>query len=123
MADKPQKAPGGKERRGLPVFRARAQAAYEVLSGLIADHGGTDISDDLADKPTVEDAMRAKPEMVGALLRSAWQLRTHDSLSDFFRTRMIQRHPFLNMNNSLGHVDGPMKTRCSPICLVRHAFI
>ena len=84
MASKPQKQKGGNERRGSPVFRARAQAAYEILRGLISEHGGADIAKDLADRKTVEDVMRTKPEMVGALLDSAWKLRTNSKLSEYF---------------------------------------
>ena len=102
MAAKPKKPPGGTERRSSPVFRARAQEAYEVLRGLIADHGGTDITDDLADKPTVEDVMRTKPEMVGALLRSAWQLRTHESLSDYFQSAEDPKTPVSEYEQLIG---------------------
>ncbi len=87
MASKPNKPPGGTERRGSPEFRARAQEAYEALRTMIQEHGGSDIADDLADKPTIEDVMRTRPEMVGALLDSAWQLRSHSNLSGYFQTK------------------------------------
>lgn len=85
MATAPQKKPGAQERRGSPVFRQRAQEAYELLRGMIKEQGGTDITEDLEDKPLVEDVMRLYPEMVGALLDSAWQLRSHALLSPYFR--------------------------------------
>jgi len=85
MAEKPNKPPGGQERRGSPEFRARAQQAYETLRSMIRDHGGSDIADDLNDKPLIEDVMRLRPEMVGALLDSAWQLRSHSKLAPFFQ--------------------------------------
>lgn len=86
MTGKPNTPPGGQERRGSPEFRARAQEAYEVLSKMITEHGGSDIADDLAGKATIEDVMRSRPEMVGALLDSAWQLRSHSKLSEYFQT-------------------------------------
>ena len=102
MAAKPQKPPGGKERRGSPVFRARAQEAYEKFRDLIAEHGGTDISEDLSDKPTIEDVMRNQPEMVGALLRTAWQLRTHEALSDYFQSVDDPKTPVTEYDQFIG---------------------
>lgn len=84
MAETPVQQKIDQERRGSPVFRQRAQQAYEVLRTMIADHGGSDISEDLADKPMVEDVMRRKPEMIGALLESIWQLRNNPELDSFF---------------------------------------
>ena len=84
MADKPTQAASEQERRGSPEFRQRAQQAYDVLRKMIADHGGSDIAEDLADKPMVEDVMRTKPEMIGALLDSVWQLRSSDQLTSYF---------------------------------------
>lgn len=86
MAGKPQKQEITQERRGSPVFRQRAQEAYELLRGMIKKQGGADISDGLEDKPLVEDVMRLQPEMVGALLDSAWQLRSHSELSPYFQS-------------------------------------
>lgn len=86
MAATPQKQPVAQERRGSPVFRQRAQEAYEILREMIKDQGGADISDGLEDKPLVEDVMRLHPEMVGALLESAWKLRAHSTLSPYFQT-------------------------------------
>lgn len=102
MAAKPKKPPGGKERRGSPVFRARAQAAYEKLGRLIAEHGASDIADDLAGKKTVEDVMRAKPEMVGALLHSAWQLRTHSELAEYFQNQENEKEPVTTQDQAIG---------------------
>lgn len=84
MAETPAQQKTDQERRGSPVFRQRAQQAYEALRVMIADHGGSDIADDLADKPMVEDVMRKKPEMIGALLESIWQLRNNPELESFF---------------------------------------
>lgn len=86
MAETPKKQPITQERRGSPVFRQRAQEAYELLRGMIKDQGGADIADGLADKPMVEDVMREQPEMVGALLDSAWQLRSNEQLSPYFQS-------------------------------------
>ncbi|NKB45485.1 MAG: hypothetical protein GKS03_14530 [Alphaproteobacteria bacterium] len=84
MADKPTQSPTEQERRGSPEFRQRAQQAYDVLRKMIADHGGSDIAEDLGDKPMVEDVMRTKPEMIGALLGSVWQLRSKEQLTPYF---------------------------------------
>lgn len=86
MAATPQKQPVVQERRGSPVFRQRAQEAYEILREMIKDQGGTDITDGLEDKPMVEDVMRLQPEMVGALLESAWQLRSHSLILPYFQS-------------------------------------
>jgi hypothetical protein len=86
MAGKPNTPPGGRERRGSPEFRARAQQAYEVLREMIREHGGSDIAEGLSDKPTIEDVMRSQPEMVGALLDSAWQLKSHSKLTSYFKS-------------------------------------
>jgi hypothetical protein len=86
MAAQPNKPLSEQERRGSPVFRQRAQQAYEILRTMIADHGGSDITKDLVDKPLVEDVMRTKPEMIGALLDSVWQLRTNEKISSFFES-------------------------------------
>lgn len=85
MTAKPNTQPA-QERRGSPVFRQRAQEAYEILRTMIHEQGGSDIAEELADKPMVEDIMRAQPEMVGALLVSAWQLRKHESLAPYFKS-------------------------------------
>lgn len=90
MAGKPQNRQktnqAAPERRGSPVFRQRAQEAYELLRGMIKEQGGADIADGLKDKPMVEDVMRLQPEMVGALLDSSWQLRSHDLLAPYFQS-------------------------------------
>lgn len=99
MTNKPKKPPAGNDRR---VFRMRAQEAYEILRRLITEHGGTDISNDLADKPMVEDVMRGKPEMVGALLRSAWQLRTNEVLAKYFQNTENAEEPVSEPEQKIG---------------------
>lgn len=86
MADKPTQQKADQERRGSPVFRQRAQEGYAVLRTMISDHGGSDIAEDLADKPLIEDVMRSKPEMIGALLESIWKLRSSAQMESYFES-------------------------------------
>ncbi|MEQ8510556.1 MAG: hypothetical protein RLN84_14015 [Rhodospirillaceae bacterium] len=74
------------ERRGSPEFRLRAQQGYSVLRKMITSHGSSEIGDDLKNMPMIEDVMRQKPELVGALLKSAWQLRSNEKLAEFFNS-------------------------------------
>ncbi len=74
------------ERRGSPEFRLRAQRGYSVLRKMITSHGSSEIGDDLKNRPMIEDIMRQKPELVGALLKSTWQLRSNENLAEFFKS-------------------------------------